>query len=179
MVYGVCMGGKRQLLTVRQLRDGAREVFDAAAEGAVFEVGAHRKAEVVITGMDHFERLAPPESVMVKLLAHLAVSTADLYHHESGDPDRVFHPGDAFGAVLAWLWRTGQETRAVQLVVDLTAELREHNPHAGPPRLAFSRIVSGIGFSLPNDFTGRQREDLTARLNADVPGWFSESIEVP
>lgn len=173
------MSSRRRLLTVRQLRDRTRETFDAAAQGEVLEVGAHRKPEVVIAGVAHFERLAPSTSVMNTLLSHLAVATAHLYFHESGSPGRTFHPGDAFGIVLAWLWHTGQEAKAVELVATLTGELREHNPHAQPPRLAFTRILFGIDLSLPHDFTDLQRTALRALLSADVPGWFPQSIEAP
>lgn len=167
----------KTVLSVRELRIRLRDVIDQAKIDRPSWVGAHRVPEVVVMGVRQLEREVPPPAVLETMLVDVAVATAhdDLCSPYStmkrGD---VWHPGDPFGKVLAWLWTTGQEDHAASLVADLLAQARYHNPHGVEPRLAFADLLDGIPMSLPNGTSQESADALVEHLREAVPKYFGD-----
>lgn len=119
-----------------------------------------------------------PSRVRSTLLTHLAISTAHQHFHESHEHETIYHPGDSFGAVLGWLWHSDQKPQAERLVVELTAELRVHNPHVTSPRLTLDSILNGIGYALPNDVSSEERTALKDHMAVEVPKYFDDDVNL-
>ncbi|MGL4177527.1 MAG: hypothetical protein ACRCSN_15785 [Dermatophilaceae bacterium] len=87
----------------------------------------------------------------------------------------VAHPGDLYGKVLGWLWTSGQENRAIMLIVDLVGELRHHNPYVPEDdRVAFSTVLAYLPLALPGDMNERFVQTLVNRAKAEVPKFFGQ-----
>lgn len=95
------------------------------------------------------------------------------------DPMLV-HPGDPFGQVVAWLWRTGRGPRAAQLVADYLAELRIHNPNhpAEGHRPTWSGLKYGIRMAIntPYELSRDDVDKLCAYLEANVPALYGTPL---
>ncbi len=68
----------------------------------------------------------------------MAAASADynLCSGQRGGTSLMLHPGDPFGKVLAWLWRSGRSQHAVVFVADYLSEMRNHSPQARSRALA-------------------------------------------
>lgn len=91
-----------------------------------------------------------------------------------GDP---IHPGDTFGAVVAWLWTTEQLDRLSEYVADYIGELRRRPEHA--ERLPqFEDFLTGLGFALPFDIQGDNGkvEELRDHLRETIPPQFADHL---
>lgn len=86
---------------------------------------------------------------------------------------------DNFGRVLAWLWESGQQFKAADMVAELVAELRNHSPHRTSPRPGFSDLKWGLRSSLPTQFSGEDAKRLMDYLDEIVPDIYGGDIESP
>jgi hypothetical protein len=86
---------------------------------------------------------------------------------------RVLHPGDAFGEVLTWLWRTDPD-RAIAMVRDLLAEVRYHSPDADRS-ITLGQLLGGVRFSL-HAMPDSEFGELMARARREVPDWFDPDV---
>lgn len=88
------------------------------------------------------------------------------------DDPMMEHPGDPFGNVLAWLWRSGRSVRATQLVADYLTEMRRLNPNhpAEGSRLTWSRLRRGIRMAIntPYKLTEAELDALCTHLDETV-----------
>ena len=86
------------------------------------------------------------------------------------------HPGDPFGRVPAWLWRTGQYANATQLVVDYLAEQRRHHPNAPEEgsRLTWRHLRQGLPLAIntPYELETDQVVELLEHLDTHVPSFY-------
>lgn len=172
-----------QLVSVSEMRVGLPKLIKEAAGGKRIEVGAHRKAEAVLIGLDELS-LIPDRWFLEKIVHMVARCTAHdefcggLEHQDSG----VWHPGDLFGRVLAWLWKAGQRDMAVELVSDLVAEARYHNPHRPEARPSFKSLLSGIPLATGGPGWGvdaEASEEMIKYLRDRVTRLFSDDIDAP
>ncbi|MFJ7219392.1 hypothetical protein [Amycolatopsis sp. NPDC098790] len=65
----------------------------------------------------------------------------------------VARPPEAFGSVLAWLWRTDADAAVIH-IAELMKELRERHPlaHTVSPPVGFGELLDGVRGCLPTDF---------------------------
>lgn len=118
---------------------------------------------------------------MHSVLVDVATATAD---RMLTAPDREMvsgrHPGDRLGRILAWLWDVGRTSEALQLVVDLLAELRYHHQAAPEPggRITLQQLLWGIDQAYPGP--GPAPEALRHALEASVPDYFTtDDVNAP
>ena len=165
-----------ELLTVRDLRNNLREVIDRASQkDAVFEVGAHRKAEVVLLSVDRYRRETIPDRVLGYLVLAATAYAIENFHLPGGGVrgrDPLWNPGDPFGAVVGWLWASGRKPRCALLVADVISQARADAKAAGVPRPAFSDFLQMIPFGLfDEDVPEHEEAELIAYLRAEVPNF--------
>jgi hypothetical protein len=86
---------------------------------------------------------------------------------------RDLHPGELFGLVLTWLWRTEPE-RAVGCVADLLAKTRYHADGADRT-ITLGDLLSGFRYAL-QDMSDDEAEALLDRLRSDVPAHFDADV---
>jgi hypothetical protein len=111
------------------------------------------------------------------LITSFAIAEADL--HLRGfrrTRDELFHPGDNFGKITYWLWRT-DKSALWRMMADYMAEVRLHNPRAPEPALAFSKLLAGLKFALPSYVSAKESKLLVAEAAAKVPSYFGGDME--
>lgn len=126
-----------------------------------------------------------PSKVLDILLIDFALATG---HYKlcgpgqaAADPNaKADNPGDPFGKVVAWLWRSGRAARAAQLVAEYLAEMRIHNPNhpAEGSRLTWSQLKQGIrtAINTPYDLSTDEVDELCAYLEANVPSYYGKPL---
>lgn len=123
------------------------------------------------------------EGLPTSLLSTLLVASASSAAHENACAGRGagmrFHPGDSFGKVLGWLWRTGRRDRAALLVHDYLAQMRVHNPHrVAGELLTWDDLKFGIRMALnPADVPIDRQDEFIEYLDKHVPGMFGQSVK--
>lgn len=125
-----------------------------------------------------------PSAVLDSLLASAAVHAA---HYKLCPPHPhssalVFHPGDPFGKVVAWLWASGQPDRAAILVADYLAQMRVHNPNHPDDghRLTWARLRAGLPLAIhPEQLDHDQVEEMLAFLDEKVPSYYGSGVDIP
>lgn len=173
-----------QLLSVTELRVRLPEFIKRAAAGEIFHVGAHRKAQAAVVGIDHLDRLSPPDktfelmlNAMSRVTAHDAFCPPGRTGHARGE---IWHPGDAFGRVLSWLWKTGRTWDAVELVADLMLEARYHYPDRLDFRAAFESLLEGIPLATSGTGWGvsdQVSDEMIETLRREVPKHYGQDLE--
>lgn len=122
-----------------------------------------------------------PERVLETMLVDTAIATAHFQLCAPPLPGHgLHHPGDPFGRVLAWLWRSGHHHQAARLVADYLSEMREHNYHApaAGTRLTWASLRRGIPVAIvPRDLPGddAELEQMLTYLDEAVPGLYGAS----
>lgn len=171
-----------ELLSVRELRNNLREVIDRVHhQDAVFEVGAHRKAEVVVLGVDRYRREMVPDRVM-QYFVLMASAYADATFRTSDGTlkgrDPMWSPGDPFGAVVGWLWASGRKLQCASMVAGVIGQARADCKAAGVPRPAFSDFLKVLPLVLfSEDIPEHQIPELIAYLRAEVPNHVGADLE--
>lgn len=166
---------------VYRLADGGPELLNLSTLEALCTTLDVTPAELLTNDI-----AGVPNSLLSTLLVGFALSTAHSnlcghHRYRAGQPNVMMsHPGDSFGKVLAWLWRSGREQEAVTLVADLLAEMRQHNPYAPEPggRLVWKDLAMGIrqAINAPYDLSKDQVDDLLAHLEAKVPAFYGTTL---
>ena len=113
-----------------------------------------------------------PDNVFAHLRNGLVFETSH-YLLERLPRQRVLHPGEAFGQVLTWLWRTDQDG-AVKLVVDLLASVRYHAPRSDK-NICLDDLLTGIAFSI-RAMSDEESQALFAQARSKVPDYFDADI---
>jgi hypothetical protein len=86
----------------------------------------------------------------------------------------VMHPGDPFGAVLAWIWEDDPD-QAMVFLADVMAMLRDHNLVAQlSPPVALDEFLSGLRLALPSAFTGY--DQLVEKARREVESYYGGSL---
>lgn len=169
----MCMA---ELLSVRELRDNVRDVIDRAQHrGIVFEIGAHRRTEVVVVGIDRYRRETVPESV----LNYMLLMAKDYALRTMPGRGAVWTPGgDPFGSVLGWLWASGRRDQAALAVADVIAQARSDCAQAGRPRPAFSDLLGGLPFGLFSEHVPEHDiPEFLDFLRTEVPKYAPGDLE--
>lgn len=111
------------------------------------------------------------------LITSFAIAEAEL-HLRYGDRKRtdLFHPGDNFGKISYWLWCTDKNA-LWRMMADYMSEIRQHNPHAPDPRLAFSDLLVGLAFALPSYVTPEESKRLIAEASVQVPVFYGADMD--
>ena len=71
---------------------------------------------------------------------------------------------------MAWLWSTGQDDHramAIQLVADYLGQIRKWDERAitePPRRITLDRLLEGLDFAFPSDFSRPDRDTNIARI---------------
>ena len=113
-----------------------------------------------------------PDNVFAHLRNGLVFETAH-YLLEGRRGQSILHPGEAFGQVLAWLWRTDQDA-AVKLVVDLLASVRYHSP-GSDKNIRLDDLLAGTAFSI-HGLSDEEAQALLAHARSAVPDYFDADI---
>lgn len=120
-----------------------------------------------------------PERMLGTLLSSVAIATGHFMLAGDG-PGVLTHPGDGFGRVLAWLWRTGQRDTAGMLTAGLLGQLRVHDPAAPDPgqRTTWTQLRRGIGVATSRRFDDDDTETdrMLAWLDQRVPGLYGAPL---
>ena len=127
-----------------------------------------------------------PNRLLDTLLAGFAQAAAHnnlctRARYEAGKPNAMMnHPGDSFGKVLSWLWRSGRHHKAVVLAADFLSEMRQHNPYAPEPgqRLTWADLRIGVGQAVntPYDLSAEELNELCDHLETNIPSYYGTSL---
>lgn len=86
-------------------------------------------------------------------------------------------PGDRFGAVLAWLWTSGQEERAAHLVGDYLTQIRSHQSAQAENPLVLADLLDGLSLSVsPERLDYTEIDRMADCLREHVPPMFRSSV---
>lgn len=102
------------------------------------------------------ETVTVPRDVYNSLSALAVAGSADkllqMLQRDARTGQRLVHPGDSFGRVVAWVWREDR-ARAVLLLADYLAELREHHrlAHQIDPPVTLDEVLWGLEMAWPPD----------------------------
>jgi hypothetical protein len=85
-----------------------------------------------------------PSNVLTYLLHGASLDTARLLL-DTWRPGDVAHPGDPFGTVFLWLWRTDQD-RAVRFFSDMLWQVRRTQPDA-TKQITLNGVLNGLAMA--------------------------------
>ncbi|WP_432825165.1 hypothetical protein [Dactylosporangium sp. CA-092794] len=114
----------------------------------------------------------PPVSVPRTVLTHLVTGLADDTAHktlQTWTPGNVVHLGDAFGTVLAWMWRTDPGL-AVVAISTVLSQLRKWDELA-TPKITLDVLLAGLPFAIAN-LSDEELDDMVTTLRREVPRHF-------
>ena len=112
------------------------------------------------------------QSLRIGFTTGQATHNLDFARNAEPRPD-VFHPGDSFGRVFAWVWRFDR-AEAAQLLADYLADMRDHGPGASDidPPVTLDEILDGLRYALPHGFT--EYDEIVAFARRKVPGLYGD-----
>jgi hypothetical protein len=120
------------------------------------------------------ETWAVPDAVLTHLLTGLADDTAHKMLRMQDPASRGLHPGDAYGLVLAWLWRESP-SRVPDFVATLFAQLRKWDERASDS-VGLESLLAGIQFSLQG-LSPAEVAALVERARREVPELYGGDEE--
>jgi hypothetical protein len=107
-----------------------------------------------------------PDGVLTHLLTGLADDTAHHMLRTQGPGGKVLHPGEAYGQVLAWLWRE-DPGRAMVFIAILFSQLRKWDERSSDD-VTLDALLAGIQFSV-QDLSDGEAVALVGQAKRDVP----------
>lgn len=101
-----------------------------------------------------------PSNVLMHLLHGAALDTARLLL-DTWKPGDVAHPGDPFGTVFLWLWRTDQD-RALRFFSDVLWRVRRTQPDA-TKAITLDGVLQGLRLAAQG-ITAAELAEMRPRL---------------
>ncbi|GIM88737.1 hypothetical protein [Paractinoplanes toevensis] len=105
--------------------------------------------------MTQIDEYHVPSKVLMHMLHGVALDASQLILSSWHSPD-IVHPGDPFGTVFLWLWRTDQD-RATRLFSDVAWRVR-HTGAGATKQITLNGLLNGLRQAAE----GITSEELTA-----------------
>lgn len=118
-----------------------------------------------------------PEHVFQDLISGFVAEAArDLHRHvrnrerpySAGDP---VHPGDSFGRLIGWLWKTAP-AEAIFELASYVHQVRRLEAEAGTSGVQLDDILWGLSFARPPDLPKEELEALQERARRELPSTY-------
>jgi hypothetical protein len=91
--------------------------------------------------------------------------------------ERLVHPRDGFGRIVAWMWSHDRD-EAMLFLADYLAELRQHQYLAShlTPSIGLEELLSGLRLAWPSNTPESDYDTFVDQARREVAGYYGSQI---